>query len=296
MEFWGVKVKAGQPLKVSPGEGKVINLSQASIGESKKGKDESVLVYVKIGEQKLVIGTLPADKHPQIQYDVVFEKDFELSHNWKNGSIFFCGYRTQNPGDDKGFSGDEFDSDSEDEELPVENGKHELVNVASTKPAAADEAKVSVQEAAKEAKACNYEDSSDDKDFSDSEDEDLSDDGDEKMGEGDSDDEEDISEEDEKTLNPKKENKKRPTEPENKTPVPSKKAKNATSQKTDGKKAAAHTATPHPAKQAGKTPKSENSKTPATTGKSTVTCGSSSKTFNSDKALESHSKAKHAAE
>uniref|UniRef100_A0A7N0USY8 Nucleoplasmin-like domain-containing protein n=1 Tax=Kalanchoe fedtschenkoi TaxID=63787 RepID=A0A7N0USY8_KALFE len=233
MEFWGVEVKAGQPLKVSPGEGKVIHLSQASIGESKKGKDESVPVYVKIGEQKLVIGTLSADKHPQIQYDVVFEKDFELSHNWKSGSIFFCGYRTQNPGDDEGFSGDEFDSDSEDEELPIENGKPELVNVAAAaKPAAADKAKISVQEAAKEAKADSDEDSSDDEDFSDSDDEDISDDGDEKMGEGDSDDEEDSSEEDEKTPTPKKENKKRPTEPENKTPVPSKKAKIATPQKT----------------------------------------------------------------
>uniref|UniRef100_A0A7N0UHB8 Nucleoplasmin-like domain-containing protein n=1 Tax=Kalanchoe fedtschenkoi TaxID=63787 RepID=A0A7N0UHB8_KALFE len=263
MEFWGVEFKAGQQLKVSSGEGKVINLSQASIGESKKGKDESVLVYVKVGEQKLVIGTLSAYKHPQIQYDVVFKKDFELSHNWKNGSIF--GYRTQNPGDDEGFSGDEFDSDSEDEELPIKNGKPELVHVAAAKPATADKAKVSVQEAAKEAKADSDEDSSDDGDLSDSDDEDLSDDSDEKMGEGDSDDEEDGSEEDEKTPTPEK-NKKRPTEPENKTLVSSKKVKIGTPQKTDGK-----------------IPKSENPKTPATAGKSIITCGSCSKTFNSDK-------------
>lgn len=54
----------------------------------------------------------------------------------------------------------------------------------------------------------------------------------------------------------------------------------------DGKKpdAAAHTETPHPAKQFGKNPKS-NSKTPA----------SAVKPFNSNKGQGSHSKAKHAA-
>uniref|UniRef100_A0A7N0V0K9 Uncharacterized protein n=1 Tax=Kalanchoe fedtschenkoi TaxID=63787 RepID=A0A7N0V0K9_KALFE len=191
-------------------------MSQASIGESKKGKNESVPVYGKVGEQKLVIGTLSAYKHPQIQYDV------------KNGSIF--GYRTQNPGDDEGFSGDEFDSDSKDEELPIKNGKSELVHVAAAKPATTDKAKVSVQEAAKEAKA----DSDPDLFFC--------------------------------YLLCLKENKKRPTEPENKTLVSSKKVKIATPQKT-----------------AGKIPKSENPKTPATVGKSIITCGSCSKTFNSDK-------------
>ncbi|KAL9663138.1 hypothetical protein QQ045_027977 [Rhodiola kirilowii] len=276
MEFWGVEVKAGETLKVSPGEGNVIHLSQASIGESKKGKDEMVPVHVKIGEQKLVIGTLSAEKFPQIQYDVVFEKDFELSHNGKNGSVFFCGYKTQNPEDDEVYSGDDFDSDSEDEELtlPIENGKTELANAAAVK-------------------ADSDEDSSDDDDSSDSDDE-LSDDGDDKMDADDSDEEDDSSEEDEKTPTPKKENKKRPTESESKAQIPSKKAKLVTPQKTDGKKVTtAHIATPHPSKPASKTPKSENTKTPASAGK--PTCNSCSKTFNSDKALESHSKAKHAA-
>ncbi|CAM8898069.1 unnamed protein product [Rhodiola kirilowii] len=292
MEFWGVEVKAGETLKVSPGEGNVIHLSQASIGESKKGKDEMVPVHVKIGEQKLVIGTLSAEKFPQIQYDVVFEKDFELSHNGKNGSVFFCGYKTQNPEDDEVYSGDDFDSDSEDEELtlPIENGKTEPAKAAA-KPVPAAKPAVKAEELAK---ADSDEDSSDDDDFSDSEsDDELSDDGDDKMDADDSDEEDGSSEEDEKTPTPKKENKKRPTESESKAQIPSKKAKLATPQKTDGKVTTAHIATPHPSKPASKTPKTENTKTPASAGK--VTCNSCSKTFNSDKALESHSKAKHAA-
>uniref|UniRef100_A0A7N0TMB9 Nucleoplasmin-like domain-containing protein n=2 Tax=Kalanchoe fedtschenkoi TaxID=63787 RepID=A0A7N0TMB9_KALFE len=249
MEFWGVEVKAGQPLKVSPGEGKVIHLSQASIGESRK--DESVPVYVKVDEQKLVIGTLSADKHPQMQCCVFFEKDFELSHNWKNGSVFFCGYRCPDL-----LSGDDSDSGSEEEELPLENGKSEPAKAAASKPEAAanPKVKVNVEEASKDAKAGSDEDSSDDEDFSGSDDEDLSDDSDEKMGDGDSDDE-DSSEEDEKAPTRKKENKKRPYEIETKTPFPSEKAKLATPRKSGGKKATAHTATPHPSKQTGKTPK-----------------------------------------
>ncbi|KAF3945761.1 hypothetical protein CMV_027895, partial [Castanea mollissima] len=54
MEFWGVEVKAGQPLKVSPGEEKLIHLSQASLGESKNKGNESTPIFVKFGDQKLV--------------------------------------------------------------------------------------------------------------------------------------------------------------------------------------------------------------------------------------------------
>ncbi|KAL9676383.1 hypothetical protein QQ045_004597 [Rhodiola kirilowii] len=306
MEFWGVEVKAGVPLKVSPGEGKVIHLSQASIGESKKGNNESVPVHVKVDDQKLVIGTLSADKFPQIQYDVVFEKDFELSHNWKNGSVFFCGYKTQNPVDDEVYSGDDFDSDSEDEELLLENGKHEPAQAAAPRLLSAAKPKEKVPVPVKDdAKADDDDDSSDDDDLSDSDDDDLSDDGDDKLKEDDdSDDEDDCSDEDEETPTPKKDKKKRPTEPVSKTSVPSKKAKFATPQKTEGKKEAGvgHVATPHPAKQTAKTPKSANPKTPASASNpktpvsaSKVSCGTCSKTFNSDKALESHSKAKHAA-
>ncbi|PKI78767.1 hypothetical protein CRG98_000834 [Punica granatum] len=95
MEFWGVEVKAGQPLKVVPGEAKILHLSQASLGESKNSKSsDSVPLFVNFDGQKLVLGTLSPDKFPQLAFDLVFEKEFELSHNWKHGSVFFCGYMT----------------------------------------------------------------------------------------------------------------------------------------------------------------------------------------------------------
>ncbi|XP_043724568.1 histone deacetylase HDT1-like [Telopea speciosissima] len=93
MEFWGVEVKSGEAFKVNPGDDKILHLSQASLGEVKKDKgNESVPLYVNVGGQKLVIGTLFPEKCTQISFDLVFEKEFELSHNWKNGSVYFIGY------------------------------------------------------------------------------------------------------------------------------------------------------------------------------------------------------------
>ncbi|TXG58346.1 hypothetical protein EZV62_016175 [Acer yangbiense] len=94
MEFWGislvlrlldrVEVKSGQPLKINPGDNKIVHLSQASLGEVKKGS-EPVCLYIKVNDKKLVLGTLSAEKFPQLSFDLVVEKDFELSHNWKIG-------------------------------------------------------------------------------------------------------------------------------------------------------------------------------------------------------------------
>ena len=69
---------------------------QAALGEV-KDKGEPVTLYVKFGNQKLVLGTLSSEKFPQISYDLIFEKEFELSHNWKNGSVFFTGYKAEPP-------------------------------------------------------------------------------------------------------------------------------------------------------------------------------------------------------
>ena len=72
---------------------------QATLGEVKKDKgNESVYLYANIGGQKLVLGTLSAEKFPHISLDLVFEKKFQLSHNWKNGSVYFCGYKVPNSG------------------------------------------------------------------------------------------------------------------------------------------------------------------------------------------------------
>lgn len=71
---------------------------QACLGEIQKEKgQESVCLYVNIDNQKFVLGTLSSEKFPQLSFDLVFEKTFELSHNWKNGSIHFCGYKAVNP-------------------------------------------------------------------------------------------------------------------------------------------------------------------------------------------------------
>ncbi|URE35684.1 Histone deacetylase [Musa troglodytarum] len=95
MEFWGVEIKPEEAIKVDPGEDKYLHLSQASLGETKKDKgNENILVYVTFNNQKLVLGTLSADKCAQIQYDLVFEKEFEISHNSKNASVYLCGYKT----------------------------------------------------------------------------------------------------------------------------------------------------------------------------------------------------------
>ncbi|KAG6763111.1 hypothetical protein POTOM_033644 [Populus tomentosa] len=139
MEFWGeqllallvlgngVEVKAGEPLKVEPKDFCMIHLSQAALGESKKG-NESVPLFVKFDEKKLVLGTLSQENIPQLSFDLVFEKEFELSHNWKNGSVFFCGYQVIPDDDASDFSGDEED---------FEFAKADIMKAATAKDKAA---------------------------------------------------------------------------------------------------------------------------------------------------------------
>ncbi|KAI3743501.1 hypothetical protein L1987_61211 [Smallanthus sonchifolius] len=180
----------------------------ACVGEVKSNKaNESVCLYINIDDKKLVLGTLNSERLPQQLFDLVFDKDFQLSHNWKNGNS------------------------DEEEEAPLP-----ISNVKIVEPA---------------------------KDDSDSdEDDSMSEDTDEDNE--DSSDNEDDSEEEEET--PKKQQqsgKKRPNESAIKTPVNEKKAKLSTPQKTDGKKAGGHVATPHPSKQ-GKTPANKsNQESPA---------------------------------
>jgi hypothetical protein len=67
-------------------------------------------MFVKVDDQKLSIGTLSTDKFPQVPFDLVFEKEFELSHTSKSSSVFFSGYMVFQPAE-----GDEMDFDSEEE-------------------------------------------------------------------------------------------------------------------------------------------------------------------------------------
>ncbi|XP_062171459.1 histone deacetylase HDT1-like [Alnus glutinosa] len=290
MEFWGVEVKAGQPLKVKPGDDKLIHLSQASLGESKNKGNESVPLYLKFGDQKLVLGTLSQEKFPQLSFDLVFEKEFELSHSWKQGSVFFCGYRADSPEEEE--DDDEFDTDSEDEEeiLPVinsENGKKDATITAKS---------IAPKPESSEKQVKLVEPSKDDED-DDSSDEDMDNDSDEDDDDSEIGDDTDDDSDEELEATPKKaeQGKKRSSDSAIKTPVPAKKAKQATPQKTDGKKGV-HTATPHPSKHAGKNPaNSENSKSQTPKSGGQFSCKSCSKTFGSEVGLQSHSKAKHGA-
>ncbi|KAM5584395.1 histone deacetylase HDT1-like [Rosa sericea] len=297
MEFWGVEVKAGEPLSVVPDQGNVVHLSQACLGESKKAAD-SVVIYGKTGEKKLVLGHLIPGQIPQLSFDLVFDDEFELSHNWKSGSVHFAGYQSV-MGDDE--SDDEFESESEEEEeeipmIAAENGKVENAKPAiaksnAVKPESSGKQKVKIEEPIKV--GADEDDSASDMDDSDDllDEDDSSDDDDDES-------EDDSDEEDEETPTPKKpESKKRAQVSGSvKTPVSAKKAKIVTStpQKTDGKKSG-HTDTPHPAKK-GKTPATDKSKTqtPKSAG-GNFSCGSCSKSFGSDGALQSHNKAKHSA-
>ncbi|KAG2311152.1 hypothetical protein Bca52824_022709 [Brassica carinata] len=86
MEFWGVKVKAGKTLKVKPGENCLIHISQASLGNAKKGV--SALLYATIDEKKLLLGTL--SQHITFNH-LFFDKEFELSHSLDRGCVHFIG-------------------------------------------------------------------------------------------------------------------------------------------------------------------------------------------------------------
>ncbi|GER45394.1 histone deacetylase HDT1 [Striga asiatica] len=326
MEFWGVEVKSGEPLKVSPGDGMVLHLSQACIGELKKEKgNEAVYLFVNVDGTKLVLGTLFADKLPQQQFDLVFDKDFELSHNFKSASVYFYGYRASNPFEEYplhtfssfGFvflncvfllirtgpegESDEFDSEEEEEEeeepLPLaNNGKPESkpkegksvevakANADKGKESDGGRQKVKIVEPKKDVDASEEDDESSDEDM-------MSEDDDEDDSQ-DEDDSDESGESDEETPKKAEPSKKRPSESATKTPVQSKKAK-ATPQKTDGKKAGGHVATPHPAKQAGKTPANKPNQQTTKSGGS-HSCKSCNRTFTSEQGLDSHTKAKHA--
>ncbi|PKI78768.1 hypothetical protein CRG98_000835 [Punica granatum] len=191
-------------------------------------------------------------------------------------------------------STDDFSEDESDEEdiplITAENGKggseasakHSTANAIAAKPESSAKPKVRIVEPMKVDGEDSDED--DDEDEEDEDDEEGSDDSEAESDEEDSDEEE----------TPKKaeQGKKRPAESAPKTPVSDKKAKVVASQKTDGKKGG-HTATPHPAKHAGKTPANAKQQTPKSDGK--ISCKSCNKSFNSENALQSHSKAKHGA-
>ncbi|KAM0024848.1 putative histone deacetylase [Helianthus debilis subsp. tardiflorus] len=214
MEFWGVEVKPNESLVVEVKELKLLHISQVALGEVKNGKKvENIPVKININEKEFVVGTLSSERAPQIIFDLVFEQDLELSHGWKDGSVYFCGYIADNPIDDEGDDAYDFDTSDEEEALNL-NAPNGI-----TKPKAPANI-ATVQEESED-------DSSDDSDEDDSED-----DSDDSM-------EEDESEE-EKEVKPVK----KPVESAPKSPTSAKKgkpntpqnAKSNTPQKAGGKK------------------------------------------------------------
>ncbi|MED6160631.1 hypothetical protein PIB30_053226 [Stylosanthes scabra] len=302
MEFWGVEVKSGETLEVDPGYGKIIHLSMACLGEVKKDKGEPVTVYVKFGDRKLVIGTLTSENFPQISYDLIFEKEFELSHNWKNGSVFFTGYKAEPPAES------ENEEDSEEfEDIPVAaaNGNSELEGNNAVK-LDANEAKQKEKTGDPRKKEKENENNANDEDEEDSSEPDSEEDTSEdeamangEKGEDDSDDDDDEDEDDSDDSDeetPKKAdlNKKRAHESSKKTPVPEKKAKFVTPEKIENK-AGVHVATPYPTKQAIKAAANNRQPVKQQTPKSVgdYGCNPCKRSFKTEEALNSHNKAKH---
>ncbi|XP_076944276.1 histone deacetylase HDT1-like [Bidens hawaiensis] len=289
MEFWGAEVKSGQPLDVTLGEDKVIHLSQACLGEIKNNKaSDSVYLHITINNKKLVLGTLNSERLPQQLFDLVIDRDFQLSHSWKNGSVYFYGYKADQPLGDKTDS-DESDSDDEDAiPLPVSNEvkketpavvKQEVKKEDNTVAAKKKDGKQKVKIV--EPKKDSDEDDSDEGDS-------MSEDSDEDEGDEDdsSDDSEASSDEDEETPKKQQSGKKRPNESAMKTPATDKKAK-LTPQKTDGKKA--HVATPHPKKETKTPANNSNQKSSASASTDGAhSCKPCNRTFKSDGALQSH--------
>ncbi|CAI9289939.1 unnamed protein product [Lactuca saligna] len=98
MEFWGVEVKPNETLKITVEDFKLLHISQVALGEVKNRKKvENVQVRVNFNDQKFVLATLSSERIPQLLFDLLFEKDVELSHGWKDGSVYFCGYFASNP-------------------------------------------------------------------------------------------------------------------------------------------------------------------------------------------------------
>lgn len=132
-----------------------------------------------VGENSYVIGTLSAEDRPQLMFDLVFEKEFELSHGWKNGSVYFIGYTADDPSTDEIDSGDDVFSDEENV-LEALNGKLEA-DVKDVKPDAKksalvkDEKNAKVAEPKKKAESEDDDDSEDDSDDEDDSEDDSED-------------------------------------------------------------------------------------------------------------------------
>ncbi|CAH1420888.1 unnamed protein product [Lactuca virosa] len=92
MEFWGVAVKGRQSFHVKIGERGFVNLSRASLGSEAQ---EPVIVYLTVKKKKQLLATLNPMLLPEEELNLTFVQDFEISHNLRNGSVFFFGSKNK---------------------------------------------------------------------------------------------------------------------------------------------------------------------------------------------------------
>jgi len=231
---------------------------------------------VKIDNKKIQLGTLSSEKFPQTSFDLVFEKEFELSHNWKYGSVFFAGYQIESEivSDDEDEDSDDFD----EEDIPINaaNGKPEFEVKSGAKPGVNGAKQKKTSDPIKNEK--DHE-----KDGSDQDEEESSES--ESDSDSDEDSDEDSGEEEAEKSS------KRVHESSKKTLVPVKKAKFVTPEKTGGQ-SSVHVDTPYP-KQAGKSAANNKQQTPKSNGD--YSCKPCNRLFRTEDALGSHNKAKHSA-
>lgn len=137
-----MEVPAGKPTSCFPGDGMYLHVSQAALGESKdkSGKGNArVVLKVQVDDSDVVLGTLSEGKCDQMPLDLVFDREFTVSHNSNSSSVYICGYRTEGP---------EYDSEDEDDEDEVD--VPEAVPIASNGAAAGKQVKaVKVEDVAK---------------------------------------------------------------------------------------------------------------------------------------------------
>ncbi|KAE9616729.1 hypothetical protein Lal_00034468 [Lupinus albus] len=230
MEFWGVEVKVGQVVKVDQTDllGVTIHLSQIALGESKKDKaSEPVIISLKVDDKKFVLGSLTRDGIPQFSLDLYLDSEFELSHNSKNSSVYFSGYKVENDFDNVS------DFSDSDEDIPL------LTKIDGNQVETADPKKENKKESDDDDSVDEVDSGSSDEIDADSDDEIDSD--------------EDESEDEETPVKKVDQSKKRPNGPASKAPIPIKKAKNATPEKTSvGGKKNVQKSTPNPVKKGGK--------------------------------------------
>ncbi|CAL4946021.1 unnamed protein product [Urochloa decumbens] len=111
---WGVLVRPGETVKCDPGE-LYCHISQIALQDDKG--NENVRVFVKVGGNEILIGTLSADKFPQCTIGLVFEKEFALLHTSKTSKISALGYKFRESKSCSDTSTDE--DDDSDEKVPL---------------------------------------------------------------------------------------------------------------------------------------------------------------------------------